>query len=126
MGIYIPPRTDPNTGQPIITTEDRYNDLMTQYNANQSFQNSAGQGIPGLTAPVGQGAGIPGWRGVIPQGQGQAIPPAQPAPFSASGPYGQQASAMAGLLAQPQQPQQPMQSVAGLLSRRGFRVPGGK
>lgn len=63
----------------------------------------------------------PGGGGMTPQPQ----PP--PQPFSPSGPYGNQAAQMAGLLAQPQQPA-PQQPTGGLLGdpKRGFRIPGGK
>lgn len=48
--------------------------------------------------------------------------------FMSSGPYGNQAAQMAGLLAQPQQPMQqmPPQQMGGLLGGgpKGFRIPG--
>lgn len=52
MGIVIPRRIDPNTGQPVYTTQANYDEMVGRYNANQSFQDSLGAGIPGLTAPV--------------------------------------------------------------------------
>lgn len=144
MGIVIPPRTDPYTGQTIITTQDNYNDLMARYNADQSFQSSFGQGIPGMTAPLGPassipmpgrpvystpeaGSQLPQMPGGMPGGgMGRAPPPSfgQPPAFGPPGRYGQQAMGMAGLLGTPPQQQNP----GGLLGggRRGFRIPGGK
>lgn len=137
MGIVIPPRKDPNTGQTIYTTEDRYNDLMSQYNANQGFLASQNQGIPGLTAPVGTngqipgmnapgtGAGIPG-VGMAPpprfQPPQQMSPPYQQAPMA--GPYGRQALGLAGLLSANNPPGGGYPN--GLLGGKRPFIPGGK
>lgn len=97
-----------------------FNDMLQQLMARARDQqqqqyagvlgNAAQQPIPGFTGPAGSGAGIP-----TPGGVGMA-PPQQPLPggtptmgnhmmpgqalqpFMASGPYGQQAMQMAGLL----------------------------
>lgn len=59
------------------------------------------------------------WRGLIPGMGSQPVPQAPMQPFLASGPYGQQAMQMAGLLGGgmqiPQQP--PVMQAQGLLNR---------
>lgn len=141
MGTFIPPRTDPYTGQNIFTTQARYDDLMSRYNADQSFQASFNQGIPGMN-----GTAYGGYAGIPLPGQGLqpgpgAMPPSripgQPPPQQGAppmnqmfqgGPYAQQAMRMAGLLGNVSTPQQPTMGYQGLLGgpNRGFRIPGGK
>lgn len=60
---------------------------------------AAPAGIPGLTAPVAGGGGLPtGMANPHPQ-----LPQMPASQFQAYGPYGSQAMQMAGLLGQPQQ-----------------------
>lgn len=61
------------------------------------------------------------WRGLLPQNQ-MPMPQVAPQPFMALGPYGRQASQMAGLLSPQQDPR--LQST-GLLGGppRAFRIP---
>lgn len=89
--------------------------------SNLMMANAANQPIPGLTGPVSSGAGIPGLLSAPPsQGPGlNQIPSPMPqahSQFTPSGPFGQQAMQMAGLLSAP------MQTPV----KRGFRIPGGK
>ena len=138
MGIVIPPRTDPNTGQTVFTTEANYNDLLTRYNANQAFQQSFGQGIPGMNGTAYGGyAGIPlPGQGLL--GGGGGMPPSriptqpglppqqqQQMPFAAPGSYGRQAMQMAGVLSSSNPPGDTYPN--GLLGggKRRF-IPGGK
>lgn len=79
---------------------------------NDTNWNMPTPGVPALPSSGATGGGMGG--GMV-----------QPSPaFAASGPYGQQAQQLAGLLAQPQAPA----DSGGLLGgpKRGFRIPGGK
>jgi len=110
---------------------NRFRDVMAQVNAaaqqhqDQYLATAGQQPIPGLTGPTNSGASVlpVGMAPPNPQIQGPA-----PQPFMASGPYGQQAMQLAGLLGggmqMPQQPISGMQA-QGLLGGavKGMRVP---
>jgi hypothetical protein len=132
MGIVIPPRVDPNTGQTIHTTEDNYNDLVARYSANQAFQNSFNQPIPGLTGQYGGYGGIPLPGQPTPGGLLAQVPQPAPQPqqrqqsaFMPNGMYGRQAMQLAGTYSPNTPPGDTYPN--GLLGGKGgaFR-PGGK
>lgn len=108
MGIVIPRRTDPNTGQTYIGTEAGYDELVGRYDANQSFQNSFNQGIPGVTSQYGGYGGIP-----LPGRPAYSPPqPTAGTDLRLNGPHrtqGMLGSAVAGLLTQLGQQQQSQQ-----------------
>jgi hypothetical protein len=96
--------------------QSAYNTYMQDvWNPQQAFEASANVPIPGVTAPYGSGANIPRTPGILGgqvpvQPEVGVAPPQQPLPGprnhmvqppAMSGPYGQQAAQMAGLLAQP-------------------------
>lgn len=108
--------------------------LAQQRQQDQSRLLAAGQQpIPGFTGPAQPGVEIPGMPigmparppvGMAPPQQ--QLPPPQQQPFMASGPYGQQAMQMAGLLGPPQTGKQPtMPPGGGLLDPRQPGVPRG-
>jgi hypothetical protein len=78
------------------------------------------QPIPGFTGPTSTGQ-IPGVGMAPPQ---QPIPGVPPQPFLASGPYGQQALQLSGLLGNHMMPGN-IQTQQGLLGAppKGFRLP---
>jgi hypothetical protein len=64
------------------------------------------------------------WRGLLPQGQGNTLPPPQQNQMPMAGPYGQQAMQMAGLL--PQENQGGTYPAGLLGGKMGHFRPGGK
>lgn len=108
----------------------QHQDNIAANDAMASFNASATAPIPGLTGQVMPGANIPGLLGQ------QPVPMAPPRPmigqgppsqFQPSGPYGQQAMMLAGLLGQPPpmgRSPQPTQMGQGLLAnpKRGPRM----
>lgn len=85
------------------------------------FNASATAPIPGLTGPLGSGAGIPRTTPIAPSQQPPNLPSAPAWQYVMnSGPYGQQAAQLAGLLGTqptmqiPTQPTQP-RAVMGML-----------
>lgn len=69
---------------------------MQQQRDTGLVNNAARQPIPGLTGPLGSGAGIPGF-GMAPPQQ-QPLPAPNMGNHMLTGPYGQQALQLAGLL----------------------------
>lgn len=124
MGTFVPTRVTPDGRRMTIPEYNLY--MQDVYNPQQNFLGSANVGIPGVNAPVGSGAGIPGLVGVAPpQSPLPQVPPQNT--FQAAGPYGQQAMQMAGLLGQQPQSPPPTPAPGGLLAgtKLPFR-PGGK
>lgn len=117
---------------PLFTQTQGYLDRMAaqlQQQQQQQMAAAAQQPIPGLTGPRIPMGGLmpgnmPGSMQPMPVPMGPPItqiPNPQPAPFAASGPYGEQAMMMAGLLGRRQIPRPPPR-YHGLLGR----IPGGK
>jgi hypothetical protein len=98
--------------------------LQQQQQSQQTLANAARQPIPGLTGPTTQG-GIPGQPTVGMAPPQQPLPAPPPQPFMASGPYGQQAAQLAGLLGGGNQmiPPPGNQAQHGLLGAKGLRMP---
>jgi hypothetical protein len=134
MGMGYRVRQTPD-GQQVPIHE--YQDYMQNtYYPQQNFNAAVNAPIPGVTGPLGNSAQIPG-VGIAPPQQPIPYQP-QTSQFQPSGPYGQQAAALAGLLSQsapssPGMPNAPSPGAPmgdtypnGLLGgKRPFR-PGGK
>jgi hypothetical protein len=113
------------------TSPQEAEDLQRQQYEQQFGQSAyapiptAGGTPPGLLSdPMSQSYTPQQWHGLLPAGRGNQIPQQAPARFAATGPYGNQAASMAGLLPMLAGNNTPPSGLLG--GRRGTFRPGGK